>query len=110
MPLFQGQRNQFLELLRSLKDADPDDTSNCIVMRAMHKSLMDKGLTDDEASRVVGSMEVEVSDDFVKDEELFHEAVESYSTAISKMKVFCDKVSPTLFLHTLSKKSSLKWE
>ncbi len=103
-------RDEFLAMLRGLKETDFGSHPNYVAMRALHAGLVKAGFRPEDASKVAGRLEVSVNQDFVDDKELFNEAIDSLVATICGMKREFDKIHTSLFWEAIQRPGlSLKY-
>ena len=90
-------RSEFLKMVRALKNVDIGNDPNFSIIHALHVGFVSAGLQPEEASKVVGNLEVSVNQNFVNDKELFDETVDVFVTTVSNTKKEFDKIHPSLF-------------
>lgn len=91
-----NMKQNYLELIKSLESINISESPNFKVMQKMHEELRIRGLTFEEATKIVARMDVQVNSEFVEDEQLFN-TVASYAELTLKVKKTFDNIIPGLF-------------
>lgn len=84
----ENLRDGFLEIIRGIKDHDPNKSPCFITNVALFKALKTKHLYH-LASRVLQYVQIDVDESFVNDKELFDETIQIYADLIHKLNDIC---------------------
>ena len=90
-------KEQFLEVMKNFMESDFSKSPNFITIKRLHEELVKNGFNGDEASTVLGKLDIQVNSEFVEDKELFDTTIIAYVDAIKRIKSVCDEVNRRLF-------------
>jgi hypothetical protein len=101
--------DEFRSMLGELDRVDLATTPNTIVTKSLFEKLMNIGFAEIEASDILASIDIEVSQEFL-DEGLLEETTNAFSNLLWKMKKEYNKISPFLFNKVMKNKGmSIKY-
>lgn len=91
-------RDETIKMFEDFANTDFANQPNFIVMEAFYKRLCENGMHPADAVMVVGHMDIEVNENFIKDQELFERCVKAFVTTIIKMQYHCQYfIAPGIF-------------
>lgn len=103
------QKQEFIDFINQLSNLDVENTPKYKTIKELYWKLIDVGFNLEEASKIVGMIEIEVSQKFVDDPELFATCA-VFARTIRNLYESFYKIDPRIFWISLeySEQSKLK--
>lgn len=101
-------KEDFLNQLRDIKEQDLSKLPKYITMLAIRDSLIRKEIESKEANLLVGSIKINVNQNFINDAEFMEQSIDLFSDIL--VKVYCQMTQDCLFDSIQSIASELSFE